>query len=387
MKKNEIAKSSLLIQKEQELKDLQKKKDKITKSIKTTKSKIETLQIDAESATKEMMNGMQRMADLSILGKELKGLLKDLKKKVKLSKRDKDELNQVVSTEILGSITDELDEAFENSPFGNAENFQSRQFKDGQANDFTDEFNRQRRQEMFGEYTVKPTEGEQQEIRKVYVSLAGRFHPDKAENESELKLFHDLMQSINSAYQRGDLDDLLEIQKRFAEYRTNENGTADYDIPILDVLDEQILRLRNEVNLLESQNLRLKEELKGLRDSPLGDLVKSNKRSDERGVPSSSESDAGLLFMFDMFSELKKILNQWIETGKKPMAFNQFVDGSHPIIQKGRENGMINDGGMDMFDFDDDDGDGMDLSDEELAELMEFFSMMEARTPKKRKKR
>ena len=85
MKKTEIAKSSLLIQKEKELKELQKKKDKITKSIQLTKSKIEEWQTSIDKATKEMMNGMARMADLSKLGKELKGLLKDLKKKIKLN--------------------------------------------------------------------------------------------------------------------------------------------------------------------------------------------------------------------------------------------------------------------------------------------------------------
>jgi heterodisulfide reductase subunit C len=388
---SEITKSSLLIQKEHELKELQKKKEKVTKSIKTTKTKIETLQIEAESATKSMMNGMQRMADLSILAKEIKSLLKDLKKKVKLSRKDKDELEEVITHGILEDITDDLDDAFAQTPFGSAENFNSRQFNaEERANDFTDEFNRQRRQEMFGEFIVKPTEAEQQAIRKVYVHLAGRFHPDKADGEAELKLFHDLMQSINGAYQRGDLDELLEIQKRFVDYKTADAGTSDYDIPILDVLDEQILRYRNELNLLESQNLRLKEELKNLKNSGLGEIVKHSKHSEKQGNGSASDLEDGTHFMVEMFNELKVIINQWIENKKKPMAFNQFVDGSHPIIQKGREQGHISDG-MDMFDFEDDEDDfegDLDLSDEELQELMDMFSgMMGQSAPKKRTRR
>lgn len=387
MKKNEIAKSSLLIQKEKELKELQKKKEKITKNIKTTKTKIDTLQIEAETATKEAMNGMQRMADLSFLGKEIKGLLKDLKKKVKLSRKDKDELEQVITGNILDDITDDLDAAFADTPFGSAENFRSGQFRNEEgAGDFTDEFNRQRRHEMFSDFAVKPNEAEQQAIRKVYVSLAGRFHPDKAENETELKLFNDLMQSINSAYQSGDMDELLDIQKRFVDYKTIDAGSSDYDIPILDVLDEQILRCRNEVNLLESQMVRLKAELTNLKNSGLGDLVKANKKAEKHNGGTTSDLADGTQFMFEMLEEVKKILNQWIETGKKPMAFNQFVDGSHPIIVKGREQGMINDG-QDMFDFDDDeddDEDDMKFSEAELEELMAFLSMMEGASPKRK---
>jgi hypothetical protein len=387
---NEIAKSSLLIQKELELKDLQKKKDKVTKNIKTTKSKIEEWQVDVEKATKEMMNGMQRMADLSIMGKEIKQLLKDLKKKVKLSRQDKDELDQVITSGMVDDITDEMDEMFSQTQFGSAENFKSGQFEDeGREERFTDEFNRQRRHEMFDNFMVKPTEGEQQAIRKVYVSLAGRFHPDKAENETELKLFNDLMQSINNAYQRGDMEELLDIQKRFVDYKTADAGTAAYDIPILDVLDEQILKHRNELNLLESQMVRLKEELNNLKKSDFGNLVKTNKQANKHQQGTTADLADGTQFMFEMLDEVKKILSQWIETGKKPMAFNQFVDGSHPIIQKGREAGMISGGnGMDMFDFDDEEDDfGGEATEEELAELMAFLEMMQQGTPKKRRRR
>ena len=381
MKKNEIAKSSLLIQKEKELKELQKKKEKVTKNIKTTKTKIEELQTQAEAATRDMAKGFERMVDLSRLSKEVGALLKDLRKKVKLTKRDKDELNEVLSNGILSEISENVDGMFEGTPFGSAEGFANRKFDE---DEHTDEFNRQRRQTMFEEYLVKPTDEEQQAIRKVYVGLAGRFHPDKAENETELALFNDLMQSINSAYKRGDMDELLEIKARFAEYKTSDAGTSDYDIPILDVLDEQILRQRNELNVLDSQILRLKTELKNLRDSDLGKMVKQNQKAEKYGESTTSTFSDGTQFLFEVLEEMKKIMNQWIETGKKPMAFNQFVDGSHPIMLKGQESGFIpsSDG------FDDEFGDDLDMSEEEMMELMAFLSMMEGGgAPKRRRSR
>ncbi len=379
MKKTEIVKSSLLIQKEKELKELQKKRDKITKSIQLTKTKIEEWQRGIESATKDMMNGMARMADLSKLAKELKTMLKDLKKKVKLSRNDKAELEQVFDAATLDEMSDDVDDAFARTPFGSAEGFENGRFDN--EDQFTDEFNRQRRNEMFEPFAVKPNEGEQQEIRKTYVALAGRFHPDKAENETESKLFHDLMQSINNAYQCGDMAELLDIKKRFAAYQTSDAGTSEYDIPILDVLDEQILRCRNEVSVLDAQVVRLKAELKNLKDSDLGNIVKQNKQAERFGDRGTSDLQDGTMYMFEMLSELKNILNQWFDTGKKPMAFNQFVDGSHPIVQKGREQGIVSSG------FDDDDDDDLDLSDEELQELIDMFSGMMAQSAPKRARR
>ena len=388
MKNNEIAKSSLLIQKEQELKELQKKKDKTVKNIKTTKTKIEDLQTAAEAATKEMLNGMTRMVDLSKLAKEVDDLLKDLKKKVKLNKKDKEELRMVLTDGLLDDISENVDGMFEQTPFGSAEGFENRENNFDEAA-WTDEFNRQRRHSMFDGFAVKPNEEEQQGIRKVYVSLAARFHPDKAENETELTLFNDLMQSINGAYQRGDMDELLEIQKRFVNYKTSDAGTSDYDIPILDVLDEQILRYRNELNILESQMLRLKTELKNLRDSDLGKVVDQNKKAAKYGESTTSEFADGTLLLSQLLEEMKNLLNQWLETGKKPMAFNQIVDGTHPIILEGQKKGMMSVRGGDdgMFDMFGDD-DNAEISEDELMEMLAFLSMMEeGGAPKKRRRR
>lgn len=377
MKKNEIAKSSLLIQKEKELKDLQKKKVQITKNIKATKTKITDLQTEIDSVTTNMTNGMSRLADLSKLGKELAEILKELKKTVKLSKKDKEELEMVVAEGMLDDIAENVDSMFEGTPFGSAEGFSGRH-EAIDENEYADEFNRQRRAAMFDPFAVKPTDEEQQKIRKVFLGLASRFHPDKAEGEVELKLFNDLMQSINGAYQRGDLDELLDIQARFADYKADNLANSGYDIPVLDVLDEHILKQRNEIALLESQMLRLKTELQNLKNSDLGNLAKQEKRT-TKGQGSVSDMADSSQFMFEMISEMKDILIKWKETKRKPMAFNQFVDGTHPIIEKGKELGFLSVGGGD-FDFDDDGEDDMmdlgQLSEQEMMELMSFLSAM-----------
>ncbi len=383
MKENKIAKSSLLIQKEKELKDLQKKKAQLTKNIKTTKTKITDLQTEIDTFTKNMSNSFTRLADLSKLGKETAATLRELYATIKLSKKDKEELRLVVEEGMLDDIRENVDEMFEGTDFGSAEGFANRH-ENIDENEYADEFNRQRRAAMFDPFMVKPTEEEQQKIRKVYVGLAARFHPDKADGEAELKLFNDLMQSINGAYQRGDLDELLDIQTRFSTYKTDNVANSGYDIPVLDVLDEHILKHRNELALLESQMLRLKTELKNLKDSDLGVSVKAEKRMSQGEGRAEDMADSSQ-FIFEMVSEMKDILTKWKETKRKPMAFNQFVDGTHPIIQKGQKLGILSVGGSDDFDMDD-----MEMTDDEMMEMIAFLSAMASPQPrsggKKRRK-
>ncbi len=375
MKKNGIAKSSLLIQKEKELKDLQKKKEKTSTTIRNTKTKLSDLQTEIERYTKDMVNGMTRTADLGKLAKEVKGLMADLKKKVKLSKKDKNDIDSVLGDEVLDDISENIDAMFGQAGFGSIDDFQAGNFSDPEAN--TDEFNRQRRAEMFGQFTVKIDEEEQQKIRKVFIELANRFHPDKATGPEELKLFNDVMQSINGAYQSGDLQELLDIKERFKSYQTADAST-DYDIPVLDVLEAHIKKNRNELALLENQLERLKEEFKNLKNSDLGGMVKQNRKMGQQGGDSAEFSDQ-TKNMFDLMNEMKKIFVEWIETGKKPAVFKEIVDGTHPLVQ--------NVSSSEMFDFDDDDDDDDDfdldsLSAEELAEIMSLFGAMGGQAPK-----
>jgi hypothetical protein len=382
MKKNEIAKSSLLIQKEKELKDLQKKKEKVSTTIRNTKAKLADLQNDIERYTKEMVNGMSRTAELGKLAKEVKVVMNDLKKKVKLSKKDKNDIDDILGNAVLDDITETVDTLFGQAGFGSADEFNSGNFSDPEAD--TDEFNRQRRTEMFGQFAVKMPEEEQQKIRKVFLELANRFHPDKATSEQELKLFNDVMQNINGAYQSGDLQELLDIKERFKSYQASD-ASADYDIPVIDVLESHIAKNRNELTLLENQLARLKEELQNLKVSDLGGMVKQNKKAEKYGGDSSEFADQ-TQNLFAMMQEMKKIFLEWMETGKKPTAFTEMVDGTHPLVQQMSP--------PNMFDFDDDD-DGDDdfdldnMSPEEMAEMMALFNTLTQMSaqPKKGKRR
>jgi hypothetical protein len=364
MAKSAVAKSSILVQKERELKDLQKQKEKTSKAIATTKSKIATLQGDIEQTSKDMMSGLAQAANLQTAVKEVLAVYKDLRKKVKLSRNDKAEIEAILEQSGAEEIVEEADGFFEQTPFGSAENFHKGEFSNFDENKFNDEFNRKRQAAMFDPFVVKPTEQEQQQIRKIYIELANRFHPDKAKTEAQQKLAHELMQRINAAYQRGDMAELLEIQKNYPNFATAE--TTDLTTPLLDILDEQILRAQHDLALLDSQLNRLKTELNELKTSDLGQMSKQNKRQSNQ-FGSSEEASTQTNYIIQMFKTVKETLEEWLTAGKKPKSFKSIVDGSHPIFERGRELGII-------MNNDDDDDDEMTL--EEYEEMMSFFNTM-----------
>ncbi|NJN34373.1 MAG: J domain-containing protein [Saprospiraceae bacterium] len=162
------------------------------------------------------------MAELSKLAKEIKELEKTIRKTLKLKKKDKMELESLTESATLDDIVFQSKLLFGNLNF-TEEDVLNQNFNERAQNQHTDEFNRQRRAVMFDEFTVKPDAEEQQNLRKIFISLASDFHPDKAENEQQAKFFHDIMQQINAAYQRGDIDELLDLKKRF-EHLTNQEA-------------------------------------------------------------------------------------------------------------------------------------------------------------------
>ncbi len=77
---------------------------------------------------------------------------------------------------------------------------------------------------FFDSFQQKPDKEEQKEIRKIFVRLAARFHPDKAQSEKEAENLHELMQQINQAYQRGDIAELLQLEKKYANVDLKEES-------------------------------------------------------------------------------------------------------------------------------------------------------------------
>lgn len=154
-------------------------------------------------------------------------------------------------------------------------------------------------------------ESEQKEIRKIFLKIANRLHPDKTTDENEKTVFHKFMQKANEAYRQNDVLTLLEIEEKI----TYGNLTsASENLPFF----EQTLQKKQlELNLLTLQKERMVLQLKELEKSPLGRSLRQLKKLTKKGLLSEVESTAKMLHeTSDILENIKNIF-ELVYTNKK----------------------------------------------------------------------
>jgi len=314
-----VEKSSVVVQKEQELSRLLKKKKKILSQLKRNQTNLEKLKI---GITKMQQQIAGRVPDLVMEIQRAKDRLVELFRAAKKSKNIAEEEKEGL---------DEFIEVFdEQNPFEMffgmiMEEFEAQR---AQAGDNTDEFNRQKAFEFFKEFETKAKEEDQREIRKTFIRLANRFHPDKAKSKREKEQFHELMQQINSAYERHDLATLVRLEEKYSDQKTLVEQGVKEEGAIIDLLDIEIDRMTRELELLDNQLTRTKDELKSIRASNLGEAYKMEQDAMKYGDESSEEMIEGLEQQKKELEEIEKAMQVYLKTGEMPEVIRElfFVD-------------------------------------------------------------
>ena len=131
-------------------------------------------------------------------------------------------------------------------------------------------------------YTFEPPESEPQadcsrNIRQVFLSLAGIFHPDKVKDEATQILHTEIMKEINRAYKESDLARLLEIEQ---EYNLSEIIDSSNE----DDLNRICNRIEQQNQLLKNQYESLKQELRSVKNSPEGLMFSDYRKAAKTGV-------------------------------------------------------------------------------------------------------
>ena len=299
----EIAKSPEILAKEATIKTLQsqlKKKKTRLKGLKTrlnnTKNDITELQ---RAGSGQVMNRMSQMEKLRL---EIVELIQQMGKLKGLSRADK------------AALKDMEREFGSDDMFG--EDFKDYKAQmDERGEDFEanfDENERAKMRDIFDMFTVKPDKEEQKDIRKVFISLSQKFHPDKATTEADEAEYHEMMQKINEAYQAGDIQTLLELEQLFLTENLDFSKVKSWSV---DVLEQEITRLERDLQFIEGQIDRNSSELKNLRASDLGQMLTSMKKAEKEGVGMNAalgqldESIDRLTKMRNAFSESIKLGN------------------------------------------------------------------------------
>lgn len=300
----EVAKSPEILEKEATIKTLQsqlKKKKTTLKSLKTrlknTKNDITDIQ---RSGSGQVMGRMSKMEKLRL---EILELVQEMKHMKGLSRADK------------AALKDMEQEFASDDMFGKDFKAYKEQMGDTEPEDFEahfDENERARMRDIFETFAVKPDKKEQKDIRKVFISLSQKFHPDKATTKADEAEYHQMMQKINEAYQAGDIQTLLELEQLFLTENLDLSKVKSWSV---DVLEQEITRLERDLQFIEGQIDRNSSELKNLRASDLGQMLTSMKKAEKEGTGMNAalgqldESVDRLTKLRDAFSESVKLGN------------------------------------------------------------------------------
>jgi dimeric dUTPase (all-alpha-NTP-PPase superfamily) len=327
---NNITKSPEMLVREAKIKELQnvlKKRKSVLKSLKTrlgsTKNEIEDTQRNIQSLV------FDKMSKMEALRVEIGQLAVKMKANKQFSKADKKALDEIASEFLEGSIFGEGFQEFQEK---------KRKMEEGDF-DFDEDF-RAKFNDVFEEFKVKPKEEEQRDIRKVFIKLSRKFHPDLADNDAQAEEFHSIMQQINEAYKNNDIQILLEMEQL---YLTEEFDLMSNSLTV-DVLQQEIERLERDINFINNQVDRTSLEIKQLRDSNMGSMLSSVKKANREGE-GLKEMEAEMQRGIDLLEQIKFGFSDSLERGSISPVLMQMMNPFSGLFG----------GGMTMFDDDDDD--------------------------------
>ncbi|WP_020536242.1 hypothetical protein [Lewinella cohaerens] len=245
-----IEKSPLIRQQEERIAELQTKIKQKNTTIKSLKTRLDNM--------RERIGELQRKASSSFAIAKEKMQQQTKKIIAILARLHKDKRFSKVERAQFKEMHQEIDDMVEEAlPFDDPEfDF-----------DFGSDEEKARNFDPFATFHVAPEPEVQQGLRKLYLKLSKRFHPDHAQNPKEQQLFHDIQQEIIRLYQSHDLQGLMNIATQY------DLNLLDFSESETDVLEQKIQFLTQQLNGLEQQQERLSTEIKSLRKSKMGQML------------------------------------------------------------------------------------------------------------------
>ena len=107
------------------------------------------------------------------------------------------------------------------------------------------------------------------QMRRSFLRLAAIFHPDKVTNEENKEDYEEIMKEINRAYEEGDMARLLELERQYElDKSINIENASSSEI------ERQCDRLEMDNKMLKNQYENIKSELRWMRRTSEGEMVK-----------------------------------------------------------------------------------------------------------------
>jgi hypothetical protein len=168
---------------------------------------------------------------------------------------------------------------------------------------------------------------ESRKIRQIFIRLAEIFHPDKVASSEMENSYTEIMKQINQAYQQKDLAGLLEIERQHMQRESSESNTQDN-------LSQQCRRLEAENELLKTQYVALKQELRQLKSSAEGVMVSDYRKAVRAGIDPIEQMLSQVKAEVKALVEIRNFVKDFHE---QKMTIKEFLCGPAALGQMNHE--------------------------------------------------
>ncbi|NDJ25906.1 molecular chaperone DnaJ [Nostoc sp. B(2019)] len=158
---------------------------------------------------------------------------------------------------------------------------------------------------------------EQRKIRQTFLKLAEIFHPDKARDSETQKYHTEIMKSINTAYQEGDLARLLEIERIQQAGEIIDNNSEDD-------LTRRCRTLEQYNQILLAQYEKLKQELRLTKNTPEGTMVCDSRKASKKGIDAIAHMVETVESQINVICEIRDFVKDFRE---EKITIKEFLGG------------------------------------------------------------
>jgi hypothetical protein len=169
-----------------------------------------------------------------------------------------------------------------------------------------------------GEERGRPKGESATELRKLFISLARRVHPDTISDPNKRRAADEFMKRVNEAYRRGDVHQMLELQSDLENEVFITTTSTNFGGDIFSI------ELQKQVDLLTNQLAELKADLKKLKKTDLGKSLSSEVRMQKKGFITEDYQTVMLREMEEELSELNAKLSQTLSNKITPKIFTKW---------------------------------------------------------------
>ena len=234
---------------------------------------------------KELTNFLEQMREIAIeiaqqsrpfherileLDGEIHSMFEEIFTTRKLGKQSRKKVEEVYKMlQMMGVISPKYDEVEEDLEEDSTED----EFGDDDEDfNFNSEFNSDRVNEEDNvppDHNNSSVSSDLKEMRRTFLRLAEVFHPDKVSDGEVKGDYEEIMKEVNRAYQEGDMARLLEIERQYDLDKAVNIGDSSRS-----EIERKCDRLEMHNQLLKTQYENIKSELRWMRRTPEGEMVK-----------------------------------------------------------------------------------------------------------------